>query len=415
MPELIELTATGRPIKARIKLPLSKSISNRAAVLDYLSKGKITSTEYAEADDTRILRHQLVEAGDFVNAGAGGTTFRFLMAALAMRPGFQGILSGTPRLLERPILELVQALRSLGASIEEVNQQDIQGWRIHGQELHATELVFGASASSQFASALALIAPFIDGGLSIRFEEKLPSQAYFQMTLAMLVQAGIHVEEVANVVHIAPWEPRVDSLVLRSEADWSSASYWYGFVALQPGSELILEGADLDSLQTDVACIRLFELLGVQTEVHEQGLRIWHVGNPVEELVVDISAFPDLFPTLAMVGAGLRIRAIFSGLGILKHKESDRVKAVSEELAKLKCQIEFSDSEHLMINAKDAQFHKTVVFASHEDHRMAMACAMLSPVLWRCAIRDPHVVTKSYPQFWQQLGELGIDVQELES
>lgn len=414
MPEIIELIAPSIPVQAKVQLPASKSISNRVLILEAISNGLIQGVGHSDADDTQILKRCLQQPQSDMHVGSGGTTLRFLLAYLASLPGYEGEIYGSERLMERPIDTLLTALADLGASITKTGSGSTKKFRIQGQKLRGGTVHLAASESSQFASALVLIAPRMDKGLDLFLPEDLPSRKYLDMTLSIMQQCGFKLSSSLNHIRVEPTLP-TRAKVVEIEKDWSAASYWFGLVALLPAAKFTLPGLHLKSSQTDSISNEVFALLGVKTSVVQGEFVIEKSGIAAEQLAIDVSDFPDLFPTLVTVCAGLRLKCMFTGLQTLRVKESDRVAAVCEELTKINVHHRMIHDDLLLIDGKWMTSNKTVIFESHDDHRIAMAFALLSAVIWKVVVRDPHVVSKSYPSFWKELSSAGIGVREFES
>jgi 3-phosphoshikimate 1-carboxyvinyltransferase len=414
MPEIVELIAPSIPILARIQLPASKSISNRMLILEAISDGLVKGIDHSNADDTQILKRCLEKPSPSMHVGAGGTTLRFLLAYLASKPDYTGEILGSDRLMQRPIDSLIQALTDLGATI---SKEDIDGstkLRVKGTKLRGGTVHLAPSESSQFATALLLIAPSMELGLDLFLPKDFPSRKYLDMTLALMQQCGFKVSQTRNHIRIEPGMP-LKKCEITIEKDWSSASYWFGIAALMTSAKFTLPGLNLNSIQTDSIAIHIFSFLGVKSTVIRGELVIEKSSKCVEQLGIDVSDFPDLFPTIAMVCAGLRMKCLFTGLKTLRVKESDRIAAICSELEKMKVKHNLLNLDLLEIDGRQMLSSKTVVFESHDDHRLAMSCAMVSAVIWKVVIRDPHVVSKSFPAFWTELSSAGFGVREFES
>lgn len=414
MPEIVELIAPKKPLKATILLPASKSISNRILVLEAISAGLVKGIGYSDADDTMNLSRCLSTLETSMNVGSGGTTLRFLLAFLASKPGYIGEIYGSDRLMERPIEPLIQALNDLGGNVSVVDSNGSKRIRIVGTQLSGGKIQLHRSESSQFASALLLVAPTMKQPLELILPDKFPSSKYLDMTIQIMVECGFDVHLKGKVVYAGSVFPeRIHTIEI--EKDWSAASYWFGFVALLPKSKLELPGLKEQSNQTDSIVPQIFTLLGVQSRFENNILHIEHSENYSEQVGIDVSDFPDLFPTIAIVSAGLRMQSMFNGLATLRVKESDRVKAVCQELLKLDVISEMIEDDVLIMDARNLKTERTIIFETYDDHRIAMACAMLSATIWKAVLRDPYVVSKSYPTFWSSLSSAGLSVIEFES
>jgi 3-phosphoshikimate 1-carboxyvinyltransferase len=413
MPEIIELIAPFSKISASVPLTASKSISNRLLILNAISNGKISGLGYSDSDDTKNLQRCLLENQNIFFVGDGGTTLRFLLAYFASIEGSDIILKGSERLMKRPVSTLIDALNYLGADVKYVDDNPLLGIHIKGKMMTGGLLRLGNSASSQFATALLLSSPNFVEGVQIILPEQFPSYPYAKMTIDLMKSCGYYVSATSKELVLKPTE--IERIQIHVEKDWSSASYWYGITALSEGAEVVLEGLSAESLQGDARCADLFSLLGVRTSYVEQGVKITNCPLTVSEIALDISDFPDLFPALAFSVAGKRMKVYFTGLSTLRVKESDRVFAVTKELEKVNVKHKMLEDDLLCLDASDLQTHKTVIFDTHQDHRIAMSAAMLSCVIWKVCIRSPFVIEKSYPSFWQHLALAGFSVNEFES
>jgi 3-phosphoshikimate 1-carboxyvinyltransferase len=409
MPELLEIIGPPGRVKARITLPLSKSMCNRAIMLMAATRAAIKPDAVSDADDSQILFKAVSNPADQINVGAGGTTLRFLLPYLAALPGYTGIVKGSARLMQRPHKSLLDALSALGADIQSIDS----GFKIKGKELEGGSISLGNSESSQFASALLLAAPMMKKGICLQLPPNMPSPPYLRMTVDMMQKAGFEIQMQDNQVEVKPGMGFPG--MIHIERDWSAASYWYGIAALKPQSEILLCDLSLNSVQGDANCADIFGLIGVDTKQVDDGLLL--TSKPATEfpLHFDVSNTPDLFQTLCFTLSGLRKKFSMSGLSTLRVKETDRIAAVQSQLLKVNVNSVFLNSDTLLFDARHIRTEATTIFESFDDHRMAMSAAVLSSVLWKAAIRDPFVVSKSYPFFWNDLSKAGFSVRELES
>ncbi len=412
MPETLELVSATRQIQAIPRLPGSKSISNRLLMLEAVSGGAIRPGSLSEADDTQRLLKICRELPANAEAGHGGTTFRFALALLASTPGYQGTLGGSVRLNERPQASLIEALRSLGADIRCLQNEGFAPVSIQGKALHGGQLHIDATVSSQFLSALLLIAPRMHKGLELFPTAEIVSPGYLEMTLRLLEQSGARVERRESSIYVGPGEWKNTSIEV--ERDWSSASYWYAFMALCSKGSVLLEGLHFSGLQPDEACAEAFRSLGVNSEPCPEGIRLRRTERHSTHFKWDGSESPDIVQTLVCVCAGLGIQAEFTGLKTLRIKETDRLAALQNELRKIKVGVELEGDHRLLLNPSQADYSRTLIAETYNDHRMAMAFAPLVLRCYRVAIRNPEVVNKSYPGFWRDVREAGVQFAELE-
>lgn len=410
MPELIEVIAPLVSPRIEVSLPFSKSISNRLLILQAATNGAIIPINLSDADDTRALQRCLKDSSSTMNVGAGGTSLRFLLAYFASISNFTVKLSGSSRLMMRPISALISALNQLGAKVSKDENGDI---RVTGQSLKGGRLHLKKSESSQFASALLLAGVQFSEGLELFLPDEFPSISYLNMTVDLMRNCGFDINRMNNVVKLNP--SALSSKQVEVERDWSSASYWYLLASLVPGTEIKLNGLTLNSLQGDALVVHLFTLLGVKSTFTEDSLLIRSCSSNVSEFGLDVSDFPDLFPSLCFSVAGRRMKAYFSGLKTLGVKESNRIEAVTKELIKINVKCSLIEDDLFLVDATELRTDKTVIFETYDDHRMAMCAGILSSILWKVAVREPDVVTKSYPEFWQHLAHAGFSIDELES
>jgi 3-phosphoshikimate 1-carboxyvinyltransferase len=389
-------------IQGEVWLPGSKSISNRALIIAAICRKPILLEGLSAADDTEILQIALAQTDPDYNVGHAGTACRFMTAYLAIRPGVQ-TLTGSARMLERPIGPLVDALRQLGCTIRYTKKQGFPpltiGYIPKSDEHQVLSLP--AHISSQFISALLMIGPTFQAGLTIQLTGSVVSASYIRMTTAIMAHFGIHVNIKANQLIIPPGN--YEATVLRIEPDWSAASYVYGIVALSKAAIVYLPGLKQDSLQGDVVIARLAESFGVMTEFDAGGARIIKHKNlkPLKNLTFDMIESPDLIQTICFIAAGLGINLYITGWQTLRVKETDRIAALQTELAKVDVQITI-EGDTLMQKGKATDRGATTVFHTYQDHRMAMAASMLSMIM-PVDIENPEVVHKSFPDFWQKV------------
>ncbi len=396
-----------------VSLAGSKSISNRVLIIRALSGTDFPIYRLANARDTELLESLLSSNAAILDAGAAGTTYRFLTAYLSMQAGTQ-VLTGTERMKERPIGVLVEALNSLGANIEYLEKQGYPPLKIGppAQLGISRELSIAAGTSSQYISALLMIAPVLPGGLSLQLEGKIVSRPYIEMTLGLMKYFGVQHTWQGRTIQIPPqtYQPKPFTI----EADWSAASYYYAMAALAEVADLTLEGLFPNSLQGDAILPELYEPLGVYTQFTEQGIRLTKAGgDKMREFGYDFLRCPDLAQTLATTCAGLGIPGNFQGVETLRIKETDRIKALQQELEKVDVQVHPYSNESRIGFTVEGLAHWGVppLIETYEDHRMAMAFApfaLLRPI----RIADPAVVSKSYPAFWKDLESLGFLVQK---
>lgn len=314
----------------------------------------------------------------------------------------------------RPIHHLVDALRQLGAEINYLETEGYPPLKIRGQQLKGGEVNINGSVSSQFTSALMMVAPLLQNGLILNFHNGLVSRSYVKMTAELMKRYGVNVEMGGMQIIVPPGHYSIFNDAdknYRVEGDWSSASYLYAFAALSEQSEIVAEGLRAESAQPDSVCANIFEQFGVHSHFTADGVVITKVSSKVpEHFTYDFSECPDIAQTLAVVCAAKKIPAELRGLTTLRVKETDRLAALQNELLKFNVHTETEDNSVLRISPEHADFSKSVEIETYEDHRMAMSFAALALVSPSIVIQHPAVVQKSYPSFWDDLKQLGFEL-----
>ena len=398
-------------LAADVALPASKSVSNRALMLQALcAEPRYTIGNLAACDDTDHMQ-QGIEAkragAPVIDIGATGTAMRFLTAWLAITEG-ETVITGSERMQQRPIGTLVDALRTLGADITYMNKEGYPPLRIRGRELEGGELEVDASISSQYISALLMIAPRLTRGLTLHLKGTVASRTYIELTLDLMRRFGAKVEwEDESTVRVHPG--RYEDTPLTVEADWSAASYWYELaaVAAHTGHEvdILLRGLTKDSRQGDRVVAEMFEALGVKTTYTEEGAKLTNSEFRIQnsELEKDFTHCPDIAQTLAVTCCLLGIPYIYKGIRSLRIKETDRVAALICELRKLGFVLHAEGDDRLVWDGTQCPPDVSPTISTYDDHRMAMAFAPAALCYENLTIAHPEVVTKSYPTFWKDL------------
>lgn len=408
-----KISKKDRNIIGEIQLDSSKSISNRVLIIRALCDTDFKINAIAHSNDTQLMQQLLASEKAIRDAGPAGTTFRFLTAFLSLQKGTQ-ILTGTERMKQRPIAVLVNALRELGADIEYLEKDGYPPLRINeAKKLNKNQqLTIAADTSSQYISALLLIAPTLPDGLELRLDGLIVSRPYIEMTLDLMGYFGVTSAWEGNTIKILP--QKYQSKDFTVEADWSAASYYYAMAAFADNLDLQLHGLFENSLQGDAILSKIMTKFGVQTTFNEKGVHLTKSGEARPFFEYDFIRCPDLAQTLFVVCGGLGVHGLFSGLSTLKIKETDRIEAMKNELGKL----------HVWLSQLPPQFSKksgktfyqiegkgivenTPVFPTYEDHRQAMAIAPLA-MFGEIEIEEPMVVKKSYPAFWKDIEKLGF-------
>lgn len=425
-------------LSAKVSLPASKSISNRALILNALSGAPSDNlANVSDCDDTAVMMEALsllamerrkdddCREPTLINVQAAGTAMRFLTALLAVVPGTHTI-TGTERMCHRPIGVLVEALRSLGAQIEYLGEEGFPPLRITGKRLAGGTVRLAGDVSSQYISALLMIAPQLERGLTVNLRGTVVSRPYINMTLKMMRSFGADAKwRGGRTLSVAPKPYYPTPYII--ESDWSAASYWYEMLLLSDNSsdKVILRGLHNDSLQGDSAVQELFQALSVHTSHVTSGgvsphTKLIRRGRMTKALEYDFSHTPDLVQTMVVGCAMKGIPFTFSGVESLRIKETDRIAALQTELEKLGVRIEVDGNSIIRWAGPEAQADGSVpylrptpgtVIHTYDDHRMAMAFAPVSLVLGSIDIDHPEVVSKSYPHFWQDLEEAGFDIE----
>jgi 3-phosphoshikimate 1-carboxyvinyltransferase len=403
------ISAPLKAVKDTIFLPSSKSISNRMLIIRALAHSGAPLYNLSKSDDTVVLRKALDTESDIKDIGHAGTAMRFLTAYLSAQPG-RRILTGSPRMKQRPVGPLVDALKQLGAQIEYLETRGCPPLRITGGEMAGGLIEIEAGISSQFISALMMIGPVLKGGLTILLKGPVVSATYIEMTLSLMNRCGSGARFDGKRIIVPQGTYSLDDF--RVESDWSSASYWYQVAAMLPGSEILLPGLTRESLQGDSVLVELFASLGVNSNFDDQGLLICSskVKAP-EHSVYDFTSCPDLVQTFAVTCCSLGIPFRFTGTRTLRVKETDRIAALGNELRKVGFVLmDDPDGEWMAWDGTLCKAEQDPLFATYHDHRMAMAFAPLAIKLGMAQIDDPGVVSKSYPGYWKDLEKAGFGI-----
>lgn len=402
-----------RRIEGEIDLPASKSISNRVLLLNALCATPGRLSNLAQCDDTDAVLSALAQPdASEVNIGAAGTAMRFLTAYFATREGREVVIDGTERMRQRPIGVLVDALRQLGADIEYVKAEGYPPLKITGKRLHGGALTVSGSVSSQYITAILLIAPVI-GGIALTIEGEIMSRPYIDMTLALMARYGVKTEWRENVIHVPAGE--YTALDFKVEADWSAASYWWAMQAIVPQSRITLKGLEPQSLQGDSRIAELMSQMGVMGNWCGRYLDLRSNGGVgcCCSTFADLSGTPDIAQTLVvmlcLMGRPFRI----TGLRTLRIKETDRLEALRIELRKLGYVVKVEGDDTISWHFETTTAEGSPHISTYHDHRMAMAFAPAAIRFPRLIIDDAQVVSKSYPLFWEHLRQAGFKIEEV--
>ncbi len=394
-------------IRGNVSLPASKSISNRLLIMQALSGEPFEINNLSEADDTRELQEALKLQSSDVYAGNGGTTYRFLTSYLATQPGSWKLTSGE-MMQKRSIKILVDALRSLGISIQYLGEEGFPPLQIEGMKMDGGAINLPSNISSQFASALLMIGPTLRKGLEIQLRGSAVSRTYIDMTIGLMKSLGIEVSETTDSISVKPGT--YQAIDQKVEADWSAASYFFGIAGLSSNVKIELPGLKSVSLQPDCVISKLSESMGVSSRFSSDSIELTKSVQSYFPAEIDATNFPDLVPTLSVWFAANGQEITFSGVHHLKHKESNRMEALKTELTKVGIALnQLPDGRWHQQGSLSSSIEATV-FSTHDDHRMAMAFSMLSLKIEKVGIKDPGVVSKSFPGYWEQLKNLGFEI-----
>ncbi|MDR2928966.1 MAG: 3-phosphoshikimate 1-carboxyvinyltransferase [Cytophagaceae bacterium] len=391
----------------KIDVPASKSISNRLLILNALSYSLYPVKNLSNSDDTRILMSVLNSNSSYFDVGAAGTSMRFLTAYLSKIVG-EWTVTGSERMKQRPVRILVDALNQLGGRVEYIENEGFPPLRIFGSALTGGKIELCGDVSSQYISALLMIAPYMKDGLHLHLKGEITSAPYIRLTLALMNDFGVTGIWKGNEIHVPSGEYK--AIPAKVEGDWSAASYWYQTVAFSPDRTGIhLKGLERNSHQGDAVVAKLFTQLGVQSKfLQGSDLYLEKVGDEVKCFQHNFTDTPDLAQTFAVTCAFLNIPFHLTGLHTLKIKETDRINALITELKRFGFVTKSNGSDDILWDGEKTVAESAPVINTYNDHRMAMAFAPAALKTASLAINNPMVVTKSYPKFWDDLKKAGF-------
>jgi 3-phosphoshikimate 1-carboxyvinyltransferase len=397
-------------IQNTIKITGSKSETNRLLLLQALFPN-ITLANTSNSDDSEVMQKALKGNDEIVDIHHAGTAMRFLTAYFAVNEGREVVLTGSQRMTERPIKVLVEALRQLGAQITYEKEEGFPPIRIKGQKITSNKVTIPANVSSQYISALLLIAPKLENGIELTLEGEITSVPYIKMTLALLNDLNIKTSFEGNIIKVCP-KQEVETKVMTVESDWSSASYFYSIVALaNVGTAIQLSSYKENSLQGDSSLATIYKDLGVETTFENNSILLKKTSNTsLQILNCDLNSSPDIAQTIVVTCFGLGIGCHLTGLHTLKIKETDRLEALKTELTNLGANISVTDKSLTLVATN--HINPKISIATYNDHRMAMAFAPLAlkvPII----IDNAEVVSKSYPDFWEDMKSIGFQMTEI--
>jgi len=374
-------------VECEIDLPSSKSISNRLLIIKALCKEDFEIKNLSNSDDTITLKNTLKSNANIIDVGAAGTSFRFLTAFLTVKQDKEFILTGSDRMKNRPIKDLVDALRKLGANIEYLEKDGFPPLKITGTDLKGGKLQIDGSVSSQFISALLLISPSLKNGLILKIKGVIVSRPYIEMTLKLMREFGVESSWNGNRIEVKPQNYISKNIAV--ESDWSAAAFWFEIAALSEKCNIKLKGLQQNSLQGDKIILDLFSKLGVKSVFKNDTLILTKNDTHSFPKEIDLLSTPDLYQPLKCTLHAYNLTPEIKGLQTLKNKETDRIMAVENELKKLSL---------------------TKIIETYKDHRMAMSFAPLSLKFGEMQINNGEVVSKSYPNFWKDLKKGGFKI-----
>lgn len=389
-------------LQTAINLPSSKSLSNRALMIRAVSGQDFPLHDLSPADDTVMFLQALEATTREINTGPAGTTLRFLMALFALQQR-EVVLDGSPRMRQRPVSGLVDALRRLGADIRYTDAEGCLPVHIRPAPLHGGRITADAGVSSQFISALMMIGPSLPGGLEIQLAGELVSRPYVNMTAGLMETFGVPVEVAEEYIRVP--QAQYMPVAYTVEKDWSAAAFWYQWLILaETGSQLLLRGLGASSLQGDAIAKFYYEMIGITSRPVPEGLLLTKENFfPPQRAEFNLADAPDLAPSFAAAMAGIGARVMLGGLQTLVNKETDRIAALQQELEKIGAVVR-TGPDFLRI-AGYTQPQTVLQFSTYHDHRMAMAMAPLVMRFGSITVNDPGVVSKSYPGYWENVKE----------
>lgn len=402
-------------VSGTINLPGSKSISNRILIIKALSGLDFLIQNLSDSDDTKHLKEAIENYSTYsiINVGHAGTDMRFLTAFLSIKNGDYE-LTGSERLQQRPIKDLVDVLKTLGADIYYKNNEGFPPLQINGKQLQGGAVEISGKISSQFITALLLVAPYFTKGLELTIKDELVSKPYVHMTIELMKEFGASVIWKDNKIIVEPIPYTYHKKEFIVEGDWSAASYYYSVVALSKiGTQLSIQGLFENSLQADDVCSNIYKNFGVKTTFNDNEIVISKNSKANTSLLeLDFIECPDITQTIVCSCIGLNFPFKFTGLQTLKVKETDRITALQNELQKIGCAIEITDTS-IQWTATKSEAIDNLSVATYNDHRMAMSFAPLCLLVDNVIVENAEVVSKSYPMFWEHLKSIGINQTQL--
>jgi len=401
---LLKIDKINKELKGSVQITGSKSETNRLLILQqFYSNLKIKNV--SNSDDSKLMQKALANTSNEINIGHAGTAMRFLTAYFSVKENSEIVLTGSHRMKNRPIKILVDALKSLGATISYLEKEGYPPLKISGKKLENDVVEIDGNISSQYISALLLIAPTLKKGLQLKFKGEVTSVPYIKMTLQLLAELGIGYTWEDSTIKILP-KPIIENTTVVVESDWSSASYYFSLVALSPNSKIKLASYKKNSLQGDSVLATIYKQLGVETTFEDNSIILSNKQLAIynqQTIVLDLKSAPDIAQTIAVTCFGLGLECYLTGLHTLKIKETDRLVALKTEIEKLGGEVTITD-ETLYLKSS-TKIKENISIATYDDHRMAMAFAPLA-IMVPIKIEEATVVSKSYPNFWEDFEKI---------
>ena len=407
---MISVLHPSRVIKVGLSLTGSKSITNRLLILRNIYPS-LTIKNKSKSEDSVVLENALKSSSNIKDINHAGTAMRFLTAFYSILEDKEIIIKGSKRMHERPIYPLIDCLKLIGADISYLEKDGFPPIKIKGKKLNFKKVEISSNISSQFISAILLVAPKLVGGLVIELKGELISKPYVKMTLSLLNNLGIKTSFEGKLIKVANLE-KIQEKCIDVESDWSSASYWYSIVAFSKRAEVRLNNFYKKSIQGDSVLVKYYKELGVDTKFVENKIILTKIKDftPPKHLTLNLVDSPDLAQTIAVTCFGLKIHCFLDGLQTLNIKETKRLNALKNELTKLGAKVQVTESSLKIFEAQ--KLKKNIIINTYHDHRMAMSFAPLSLKI-PISIENPNVVVKSYPGFWDDLKKAGFIIKPI--
>ena len=407
---MISVLHPSRVIKVGLSLTGSKSITNRLLILRNIYPS-LTIKNKSRSEDSVVLENALKSSSNIKDINHAGTAMRFLTAFYSIIEDKEIIIKGSKRMHERPIYPLIDCLKLIGADISYLKKDGFPPIKIKGKKLNFKKVEISSNISSQFISAILLVAPKLVGGLVIELKGELISKPYVKMTLSLLNNLGIKTSFEGKLIKVENLE-KIQEKCINVESDWSSASYWYSIVAFSKRAEVRLNNFYKKSIQGDSVLVKYYKELGVDTKFVENKIILTKIKDftPPKHLTLNLVDSPDLAQTIAVTCFGLKIHCFLDGLQTLNIKETKRLNALKNELTKLGANVQVTESSLKIFEAQ--KLKKNIIINTYHDHRMAMSFAPLSLKI-PISIENPNVVVKSYPGFWDDLKKAGFIIKPI--